>query len=128
VEKRELVLAGVDAMQRGDKYAVRACLHPDLVFHPIRAAVSGEYYGHAGMDRFIDDNAETFDHFEVRIDEIQTLDDDRLLVLGTASFRGKGSQVATTVPTAGIVTFKDGLIAGWHDYGDRAAAREAAGL
>jgi ketosteroid isomerase-like protein len=127
-DQRELLLAAVDGASRGDTSRIAELAHPDMVFHPMRAAMTGDYYGPAGMVKFMADNAETFDHFEFHFDEIEQIDENLLYAAGTARVRGKGSQVDTTVITAGIVTFKDGLVIGWHDYGDRAAARAAAGL
>ena len=103
-------------------------VHPEMVFHPIRAPVTGDYYGLAGLEKFLADNAETFDLFEVASEEQVRLDDNRWYSSGTARIRGRGGQVDTTVVTAGIATFKDGLLVSWYDYGDRTAAREAAGL
>ena len=128
MDQRELMLAGAEIVNRGERTRIPEVAHPEIVYHPIRAAVSGDYYGHAGIEKFMDDNDEMFDLFEVHVDEFVPLDADRLYVGGTARIRGKGSHVETTVVTAGIATFKDGLLIGWHDYGDRAAAREAAGL
>jgi ketosteroid isomerase-like protein len=127
VDERELLLAAADALARGDLDAIADLTHPEIVFHPIRAAVTGDYYGHAGIEKFVADNAETFDVFEISYEEFELLDDGRLYAAGTARIRGRGGHVDTKVVTAGIATFKDGLIAGWHDYGDRAAALEAAG-
>jgi ketosteroid isomerase-like protein len=128
VSERELLLAAIDALNRRDADGLCAVAHPELVFHPIRAAVAGDYYGHRGMEEFLEDNAETFDIFEVGIDETRMLDDGRMFVSGKAHVRGIGGQVDTVVDTAGYMRFRDGLISEWHDYGDRAAARAALGL
>jgi ketosteroid isomerase-like protein len=128
VSERELLLTAIDALNRGDATGLCAVAHPELVFHPIRAAVTGDYYGHRGLEKFLEDNAETFDVFEVRIDETRMLDDGRMFASGKAHVRGVGGQVDTVIDTAGYVCFRDGLISEWHDYGDRAAAKAALGL
>jgi hypothetical protein len=128
VDQREALVAATDALNRADIAALAELVHPEMVWHPIRAAVTGDYYGLAGMEKFLADNAETFDLFEVRVEEMERLDENRWYVGGTARIRGRGGHVDTTVATGGIATFKDGLVVGWYDYGDRTAAREGAGL
>src|SRR5262249_21015377 len=128
VERRELFLAAMDAFKRGDAEEVRRLTHPDFVLHPIRAGMTGDYHGHRGLERFNADNAETFEVFEPDYDEFAELEDGRPLATGSVRIRGLGSHVETQIATAGIAAFRDGLLAGWHDYGDRAAAREAAGF
>ena len=115
-------------LNRGDTVGIEQVIHPEIVYHPIRAAVTGDYYGHRGIEKFIEDNAETFDVFEVSCDEFQMLEDGRLFVGGKARIRGRGGHVETVIDTAGYVTFREGLIIGWHDYGDRAAAKAALGI
>jgi ketosteroid isomerase-like protein len=128
VDERELIDAALEALNRADVDAFLAVAHPEIVYHPIRAAVTGDYYGHRGLEKFLEDNAETFDVFQVRIDEMRMLDDDRMYVSGTARIRGIGGHVETEIETAGYARFRDGLICEWHDYGDRAAAKAALGI
>ena len=108
--------------------AVEEVVHPEMVFHPIRAPVTGDYYGHRGIEKFLEDNAETFEVFEASYDDIRALDDGRLFAAGKVRIRGRGSHVDTVVDTAGYASFRDGLVCEWHDYGDRAAALAALGL
>lgn len=128
MDERALFLAAVDAINRADLNAVAEVVHPEIVFHPVRAPVSGDYYGHSGIEKFLADNAETFDLFEVAYDDIRPLPDGRLFAAGKVRIRGRGGQVETVVDTAGYASFRDGLVNGWHDYGDRAAALAALGL
>src|SRR3954462_4987228 len=101
---------------------LREVVHPEMVFHPIRAPIAGDYYGHTGIEKFLQDNAETFDVFEARFDEMRMLDDGRLFACGKTRVRGRGGHVDTEVVTAGYARFRDGQVCEWHDYGDRAAA------
>lgn len=128
MDERELFLAAVDAVNRADMGKVAEVVHPEIVFHPIRAPVSGDYYGVRGIEKFLADNAETFDMFEASYHEMRLLYDGRLFAAGKVRIRGRGGHVETVVETAGYATFRDGLVAGWHDYGDRAAALAALGL
>ena len=126
--ERELFLAAVELINRGDTAGIEQVVHPEMVFHPIRAPVTGDFYGYKGIEKFLQDNAETFDVFEATYDEFRMLDDGRLFAAGKARIRGRGSHVDTEVDTAGYATFRDGRVSGWHDYGDRAAAKAALGI
>jgi ketosteroid isomerase-like protein len=128
VDERELLMAAVDALNRGDMAKLVELVHPEAVFHPIRASITGDYVGHEGIGKFLADNAEAFDRFELAYDEFRLLADGRLFASGTARIRGRGSHAESVATTAGYAAFRDGLVIEWHDYGDRAAAMAALGL
>jgi ketosteroid isomerase-like protein len=73
------------------------------------------------------DTFENFDLFEVSNEEIRDLGD-RVFSIGTLRIRGKGSGVEVTVPTAIVLTFRDGKIVRFEDFGERSSALEAVGL
>jgi ketosteroid isomerase-like protein len=122
-----MLRAAVDALNRADLDALRRVTHPDFELVPLRAALTGSYHGYEGLAKFLRDNAETFEVFVADYDEVRPIDDDRLLSIGTVRIKPRHGGPETTVVSAGIVTFRDGLVAGWHDYGDAAKALEAAG-
>jgi ketosteroid isomerase-like protein len=115
------------AISRGDVDSYLLGIHPEVEFIPRRAAVQGTYYGHAGMRKYITENAESFDLFEVGNTEFRDLGD-RVLAFGTVRVRGRESGVEVTHPTALLVVFHDGKIIRVEDFGERNAALEAAGL
>jgi ketosteroid isomerase-like protein len=115
------------AMSRGDVDSYLLDIHVDVELIPRRAAVQGTYYGHAGMRKYITENAESFDLFEVGNTEFRDLGD-RVLAFGTVRVRGRESGVEVTHPTALLVAFQDGKIIRFEDFGERDAALEAAGL
>lgn len=114
-------------MRPDDTEAFLLGIHPDVEFIPRRAAVQGTYHGHAGMREYIAENAESFDLFEVRNAEFRDLGG-RILAFGTVRVRGRESGVEVTHPTALLVTFRDGKIIRFQDFGERGDALEAAGL
>jgi len=116
-----------EAISRGDTDVYLLGIDPDVVFIPRRAAVEGAYYGHDGMRNHIAENADSYELFEVRNTEFHDLGD-RILALGTVRVRGKESGVEVTHPTAFLVTFRDGKIISFQDFGERDEALEAAGL
>ena len=61
----------------------------NVVWIAARSAVQGAYSGHDGLRAFCADNAENFDLFQVNIDEVRDLGDDRVLGVGTIHIRGR---------------------------------------
>jgi ketosteroid isomerase-like protein len=100
----------------------------DVELWALRSATEGAFRGHEGLRAFLSDNRESFDVFEPQDYEIEDLGGGRLLGIGSIRVRGKGSGVEAEVPSAFIVTVKEGKIVHVHDYGDKDAARKAAGL
>jgi ketosteroid isomerase-like protein len=124
----ELFNRGVRAWTEGDEEASRELAAEDVEFYALRSATEGTYWGHEGISAFFADNRESFDRFEPHYEDVRDLGDGRVLAIGSIRIRGRGSGVETDVPSAVIVTFRDGRITRLHDYGDRHAAREAAGV
>jgi ketosteroid isomerase-like protein len=115
-----------EAFNRGDVEAFLESVHPDIEFIPRRAPVQGAYHGHAGVREFFADNAESFDVFEVRIDEVHEIGD-QIVAVGTVRIKGKGSGAEVTVPTATVISYRDGKIVRSEEMGDRTRALRAAG-
>ena len=127
-ENVEIYRRGIEAINRGDLEGALKHIHPDVVFEPLRSPVQGTYRGHRGFRDWFADTADSFDSFRIDHREVRDLGDDRLLAIGRLHVRGKGSGIETDVPTAGIVTIRDGRMIAFKDYAERAAALEAAGL
>jgi hypothetical protein len=116
----------VDALNRVDRAAIRQLVDPNIAFVPMRAAVTGPYLGHAGMEEFLLDNEDKYEYFLAEFDVLEALPDGRLLSIGRIRVRGRGGEDETVVKTAGIASFRDGRMLSWHDYGDEATARAKA--
>jgi ketosteroid isomerase-like protein len=117
-------LRAADATNRGDADALVAVTHPEAVAEPIRAATEGAYVGHDGVRRFIADTAATFEFFRADYPDVRELEDGRVLAIGTASVRGRGSGVEATVASAVVTEYRDGLMWRFKDYGDEVLARQ----
>jgi ketosteroid isomerase-like protein len=124
----EVIYKLTDAINRGDIEAVLECYDPEVSYAPLRATVQGTYSGHAGVREWWEDTQESFADFSLEAEEIRDIDGHRVLAIGTLRTRGQESGVETSVDTASVIEFRDGLIVALKDYGDRAKAREAAGL
>ena len=116
-----------EAVSRGDIEAALVALDPDIEFIPRRATVQGIYRGHDGMRKFIAENAESFDLYQVSYQEVRDLGD-RLVAFGTVRARGRESGVEMTTPTAMVATFRDGKMVRAEDFSERSEALKAVGL
>jgi ketosteroid isomerase-like protein len=115
------------AFNDGDLETALASMHPDIEFIPMRAPVQGAYRGHGGVREFFADNAENFDVFHVDTEETHD-QGDFVVGIGKLRVRGKGSGVEVVVPTAVVLTFEQGKVVRFEEFGERAKALAAAGL
>ena len=116
-----------NALNAGDLDAAIGLSSPDIVFVAARSVFEGAYVGHEGLRRYFADNAESFERFQIDVDELRDLGD-RLFVSGKITICGRGGHVETTIPTAGVAEFADGKLTRWEDHRERDAALAAAGL
>jgi ketosteroid isomerase-like protein len=124
----ELFWEWVNAFNSSDEEWILDHVASDLEFVPLRAQTEGSFHGRQGLRRFLKDTEESFDLFQIQVTEVRDFGDGRVLGTGTIRIRGKGSGIETDVPTAAVVTFRDGLLTHFKDYGDRQTALDAAGL
>jgi ketosteroid isomerase-like protein len=117
----------VDALNRVDRAELTRLVDPEVVFLPMRAAVSGPYIGHAGLEAFLSENDELYEYFRADFDQFERLPDGRLLCVGRIRVRDRVGAQELDVQSAGIAAFRDGRMISWHDYGDEKTARAKAG-
>jgi ketosteroid isomerase-like protein len=127
-ENVEIVRELVAAMNIGDVDEAVRLSTEDAVLIAARSAVEGPFLGHEGLRKFYADNAENFELFQVRLNEVRAVDDDRLLAFGTLHIRGRAGEVETDIPVAGVFTFRGGKVSRWEDFRERALALKAVGL
>jgi ketosteroid isomerase-like protein len=116
-----------EAVSRRDVAWVIAHTTEDVVLLPGRSAVEGSFVGHEGVRRFFADNAESFELFELRADDVRAVPGDRVLVSGTVHVRSRGG-VEIAFPYAVVTTFRDGKASRWEDFRVRHRALKAVGL
>jgi ketosteroid isomerase-like protein len=126
-ENLDAFLVALDATRRGDWETFVDLMDPEGELFAQRSPVQGTYVGPEGVARFAADTRETFDVFHAEYPDIRDLDD-RVLAIGTIRVRGRGSQLETEIPSAVLVTYRNGLVYRFRDYGEAAKALEAAGL
>ena len=123
----DIAREAVAALQAGDLERLATICTPDAEFSPLRAGITGAFYGREGLAAFLQDTQETFDRFEIKYDKYEELEDGRVLASGTFITRGRGSTVETEVHSAAVFEFSEGKISRVFDHGDLAAARRAVG-
>ena len=126
-ENVEAFWRNLETFRNRDFEAWIALFHHDAEFVPQRAPIQGRYRGHAALREFVADNAESFDVFEPDYGDVRDLGE-RVLALGKLRVRGKGSGVEVEVPSALVLTYRDGKVARFEDFGDSRRALEATGL
>jgi ketosteroid isomerase-like protein len=124
----EVFNRAVRAVNEDDEHALQELITDDAEVFALRSVTEGSYIGMDGMRTFLADNRESFDFFRLSYDDVRDLGDGRVLAIGKVRIRGKGSGVETDVPSAQVITFREGRIAHLHDYRDADKALEAAGL
>ena len=117
----------MDAYRRWDVDWMLEHVTEDVEWVPLRAATEGAFHGRDGLRDFLRDTEETFDSVAPEYTDVRDLGD-RVLAIGTFTFKGKVSGIESEAPTAVVIRLRDGLVAEFKDYGDREAALEAAGL
>jgi hypothetical protein len=127
-ENVEIVRGIARAVNDGDvDYIIRHTAE-DIVLLMARSAVEGPYLGHDGMRKWLADNRQNFEIYEVHEEEVRAIGDDRVLSVGTIHVRGRGGGVETDLPFAGITTFCERRVSRWEDFRERHLALKAVGL
>src|SRR4051794_1964928 len=120
-ENLDIFRSNNEAVSSGDIEAALVALDSEIELIPRRAAVQGIYRGHDGMRRFMAENADNFDLYQVRYEEVRDLGD-RLVAFGTVRARGKERGIEVTTPTAMVATFRDGKMVRAEDFSERSDA------
>ena len=123
----ETVRRALDAFNRADVETLMKDCAEDFLFLPARSALDGGYRGEAGLRRYFEDNAETFEVFTVRLDEVHGAGD-RVVAIGSLRVRPLGGGPEAEIPTAFVYTFEAGRVVRGEDFRERDAALRAAGL
>lgn len=126
-ENVDSFLRDLEAFQRGDFEVWIESFAENGEFIPQRTPIGGSYRGHAGLRKFLTDNAENFDLFHPTYDEVRSVGD-RVIALGKTRLRGKGDGVEIEVPSALVITYREGKVVRFEDLADREKALESLGL
>jgi ketosteroid isomerase-like protein len=125
----ELVRETWDAFRRDDIEVALARIHPDATIVPFGAGVDGRSFtGHDEIRRWwVQEIRGAWERFETNPHDFVEAGK-FLVVYGHWRARGRDSGVELDVPATWVVEVRDGRIAGWQTFTDRAEAHRMAGL
>jgi ketosteroid isomerase-like protein len=127
-ENVEIVLAAVDAWNRGDREAWMALWDEEAEFYPLRAQLEGEaYWGHDGLERFLTEMTQEWEEVWFEIDETRDAGE-QVVGIGRFRARGRASGVDLNVPLGAFTRVRRGKIVYTRFFSEPADALEAAGL
>ncbi len=128
-ENVEVVRRAVDAFNRRDADAIVEVATADFEWFPgLPGTVEGTgYRGRDGIETYLMEIRNTWGEARIVGDEFRDLGS-RVLVLGRAEGRGRGSGVPVEAPQGFIVELRGGKISRVRAYLDHGKALRAAGL
>jgi uncharacterized protein len=112
---------------QGDIHFLLDYLQPDVEIVPFGAAMEGKAYrGHDGVLRWWKEEIDTnWEVFETHAEDYEQVGD-RMVIYGHWVARARSSGVELTSAATWVVDVRDGKIARWETYTDRAEALAAA--
>jgi ketosteroid isomerase-like protein len=123
--RHDVVRRTIERFNAGEREIRAEDADPDC---ELRSAMTGSVYrGYDGVRSWMQEIDEQFDTWRLRLDEFAQAAGERLLVLGSIHFRGRGSGIELDVPAAWLFEFRGERIFRMttfasHDEGRRAAA------
>ena len=125
----ETVRAMFDAFNRGDMRGFLDMCDPDIEWDLSTRLIDPEtYHGHEGVERFFEQQRETWEEAP-RMEAEDLLEaGDRVVAFVRVHGRGRGSGAAVDARIAQVWTIRGGRATRLQYYGDRAEALRAVGL
>jgi ketosteroid isomerase-like protein len=125
--KEQIVRETFERWSRGDRELRREDIDPAA--EVVSQLANRRFRGYAGIRRWMTDVLDSFDEWSMEIEEAREVDEERLLVIGTARLRGRGSGVDMNVPCAWLFDFREGRMARMEIFLNRVdEALQATGL
>jgi ketosteroid isomerase-like protein len=123
-DRQEFIRDLFDRWNRGVREIQPGEIAPEAV---VRSALTGgSYSGYEGIAEWMSEIDDQFDDWNVSIEEMEDLPDDRVLAIGQVHFRGRGSGVEFDQPIGWLLSFEDERIVEMANFSDHASARNAA--
>jgi ketosteroid isomerase-like protein len=128
-ENLERARAAVEAWNEGRREDVFDLLDAAVEIETPFSSVAGTpYVGADGYRRWVADVDQQFESFALRVDEYRTASEGRVVAIGAAQVRGRGSGVELLQPAVSVLDFREGRVSRLRIYADTAAGLRAAGL
>jgi ketosteroid isomerase-like protein len=124
VEGQELIRKQFERWNRGDREVYPEEIDPEARVH---SAMTGfTYRGYDGVRKWWSEIDDQFDSWRLSIEEMTDIGQDRVLVLGSVAFRGRGSGLEFEQPIGWVYEFKEERVIELKAFGDHEKARLAA--
>jgi ketosteroid isomerase-like protein len=105
----QMVQALFNRWNRGIVELPRDEAHPEIEVHSRLSQMRGRpFRGYHEVEGWIRDMHESFDEWRLFAEEFEDVSPDRLLVIGSVRYRGRGSGASMHMPAAWIFDFRDG--------------------
>jgi ketosteroid isomerase-like protein len=125
-QHQDLIRDLFERWNHGDREVDAAAVDPDAEVHS--AMTRATYRGYGGIKDWMAEIDDQFDSWQLTVEEMRDLSDDRVLALGMVHFRGRGSGVEFDQPIGWIIAFAGPRITEMRIFPEHAKALEAAGL
>ena len=127
-ENVELVRQGFARWNEGDYDFFLNLAAPDIELLSRFGSLTGEpYRGHEGVREWLADIRQSFERFELWLDDLRDLGDE-VLAIGGINMRARGSGLDLKEPMGWVLEFRGGRVARMRFYAAPAEALEAVGL
>jgi ketosteroid isomerase-like protein len=123
-EREELIRDLFERWNHGDRDIDPATVAPDAEVHS--AMTRATYRGYDGIKDWMAEIDEQFESWQISVEKISDLADDRAVALGSVRFRGRASGVEFEQPIGWIFRFVGRRVAEMRVFPDHASARSAA--
>jgi ketosteroid isomerase-like protein len=116
------------AWNRGEHTFDPEWTDPDVEILSVAGDFTGTAYrGQEGIVRWVADMSESFDEWQLELNELDEVTPGRVLGIGAVHLRGRGSGVAVDVPCAWLLDHVDGVMTRFEPFLNRVdEAREIA--
>jgi ketosteroid isomerase-like protein len=116
------------AFNNGDLDGFLSTCHEDIEFVPLRSAIEGPYYGHAGIRQWWADTSESWETFRVDVETVDDVGDGKLVAVGVIHAQGRGGGVPLDIPTSWLMEIRHGRGVRAEFFFDQRGAFKAAGV
>jgi ketosteroid isomerase-like protein len=118
----------IDRWNQGDHQSILEVVDPDTELHSRLGELRGApYVGPDGFREWLRDIEEQFSAFQIRIDDLEEVEPDKIVAKGAIEFRGRESDLPWAQETLWIFDLADGRLRRFQVFTDLEKGLKAAG-
>jgi hypothetical protein len=119
-ELEQRIRDGFERWNAGEHTIDPRWMAADMEIHTAVGDLSGTVYrGEDGLKQWVDDMHDVFDEWQLELDEIEEFAPGRVLAVGSAHLRGRGSGVTVDQPCAWLMDHVDGVLTRFEPFLNR---------